>query len=132
MVSVGGETRIGFERSREIDTGQVHMSIEHHSRRGTGGQRAAVVLGDWRVVIQLVEDREVRNCLGTEILKRYRHGLVVREIAGLRNRGGDGHHTHIVLRHRGVDGNRGFGRLASAIHLELRIDTIAGEGEATR
>ena len=129
VVGVGGESGVCLERGAVIDTGEVTVRGEGHVCRGAGGQRLRVVLRHRSAVGQLVGYREVRSRRGTEVLDSDRHRLIVGEGIVLRHRSGDGRHTHIVLRHSGVDGNRGFRRLAGVVHLELRIDTITGKSK---
>ena len=125
MVGVGGEAGVGTERCTVIDTGEVATRGEGHVRFSAGSQGTAVVLCHGGVVGQLVGHRETAGGLGTEVLDPDRHRLVVGEAVVLRHGSRDGDHTHVVLRHRGVDGDGALRRLAGVVHLEHRVDAEA-------
>ena len=130
MISIRGKASVSFERSGQIDACQVAGRGERHGSSSASGQRTAIVLGDRRIVAQLIGYRNVRSSLSTKVLQRNGYRLIIGVVVVLRYRSRDGHNTHIVLRDRGVDGNRCSRRFASVVHLELRVHTIVGDGEA--
>ena len=129
MLRVRGETCVSLERCVIINGVQVNRRSEGHIGRGAGGNGTGEVLRDRRVVVKLVGHREVGSGLGTIVADGHCHRLIGRIgwIGSGRSR--DGHHTHIVLRHRGVDDDERTRRFTGVVELELGVPTIVDQRE---